>query len=472
MRVQQLRASVAVVTVTLGFLVAFAGDGLKGYFGPDEMMNLYQAWFPPIGQLLHHDRPIGVLAYRLLFAAFGLNPLPYRIFCFLLLAVNLYLLYRFCKSLSASREAAVIALLLGAYHAHLADFYYTSSAIFDLLCYLFYYLALTRYIELRRNGIELRWSQVAPILSLYLCALGSKEMAVTFPVMVIVFDLLYDEAAEPVRLHWKNALRGWRLLAIAIPLDVLYCLRKTLGAGRMTVNPDYQVHLSLHAWMAAWQHYLGDLFYGLIRFNDVRIVALWLFLLALALLARRREMLFAWFLMLLGAMPVLFITPRGFYAVYLTLPGWYLYGGSLIVICRDALRRSLPALASALAVRPEQLALYGVLALAAIPLHLWRKPVGDEWVPAATAQTRPVIEQLRSRYPQMRRGSKLLFLSDPCPPHDSILYFLVALLYRDQDVHVDRAKDNPALLTDSVRASYDHVFDWGPDGLREVGRNN
>src|SRR5437879_8431623 len=95
------------------------------------MMNLYEAWFRP---LVETDRYLGTLVYRGLFAVAGLNPLPYRAVCMLLLLVNLGLLYRFCLRISNSREIAALACLLGAYHAHLADLYYSTGTIYDLLC--------------------------------------------------------------------------------------------------------------------------------------------------------------------------------------------------------------------------------------------------------------------------------------------------------------------------------------------------
>src|SRR5438105_10862432 len=75
----------ATLTIAVLFLI-FAGDGLATYFTPDDMMNLYGAWFRPLAE---QDRPLGALVYRCVFAGFGLDPLPYRILCFALLSLNL-----------------------------------------------------------------------------------------------------------------------------------------------------------------------------------------------------------------------------------------------------------------------------------------------------------------------------------------------------------------------------------------------
>src|ERR1035437_2454054 len=148
------------------------------------MMNLYGAWFRPLAV---SRRPLGDLFYRVLFAAAGLNPLPYRIACYALLCANLSLLFILCRKLSSSREVAALACLLGAYHAHLADLYYSTDTVYDLLCFLFYFLALICYAEVCSRA----WPWRTLVLTLYLVALGAKEMAVTLPVFLALYDLIY-----------------------------------------------------------------------------------------------------------------------------------------------------------------------------------------------------------------------------------------------------------------------------------------
>src|SRR5262249_42723875 len=151
------------------------GDGLFSYFTPDDMMNLYGAWFRPLAEA---DRPLGALFYRAIFAMAGLNPMPYRAGCLLLLLANLGLLYLLCRRLSGSNEIAALACLLGTYHAHLADLYYSTGTVYDLLCGTLYLSALVYY-----SGGELSWRRNGIFLALYVAALGAKEMAITLPAM-------------------------------------------------------------------------------------------------------------------------------------------------------------------------------------------------------------------------------------------------------------------------------------------------
>jgi Dolichyl-phosphate-mannose-protein mannosyltransferase len=451
---QKARAPLLAALAIGGIFLAFAGDGIRAYFTPDDMMNLYVSWSTAPAQLLHNDRPLGTLVYRVLFALFGLNPMPYRIVCFGLLLANLGLLYRFCVRLSGSREAAALACLLAAYHGHLADLYYSTGTIYDLLCCLFFLLAFNFYLEIRETGYPSR-RQTAGLLALYGCALASKEMAVVLPLYVLLFEWIFH------RTEWRRAA-GLPLLWIAIPLTVLYAARKVAGPHAMAANPDYTPHITLHAFVTAWKWYLHDLFYGAVAFSAIKVVLLWLLLAAFAAIVRRREVWFACCVLMLGVLPFIFIAPRGFFVMYLVLPGWYLFGASVLM----GLVRQLPRCADWMAIRPEQLALFAVMALLLVPMHRAEKPLGMGWVAGAHQQVRTVLGQLEERFPTMPPGSKVLFLSDPYDADDWILTSMFRLEYRDRDLRVDRVKVNPALA--SKAGEYAHVFELGAGGLRIV----
>ncbi len=439
------RAPLLAVLATAALFFGFAGDGLGAYFTPDDMMNLYVAWASPLGTLARNDRPLGTLLYRVMFACFGLDPLPYRIVCFALLIANLVLLYQFCRRVSGSREIGALACLLGAYHAHLADLYYSTGTIYDLLCCLFFLLAFNRYLALREKG-ELSWRQAGGVLALYAGALASKEMAVMLPVYIAL-----DEGRE--------ALRS-RFLWMAAPLTAAYAVWK--AAGPMSGNPAYALHPSLHGFLTGWKAYLHDLFYGYIDFSTLKLAALWLAMGALAVLVPRREVRLGFWIAMLGVLPFIFIAPRGFFVMYLVMPGWYLLGASVLVLLRVPLAR----LAGALAVRTEQLALFLLVLLLLVPLHQDEKPGGKSWVAGAHEQVRTLLETLEQRIPEMPPGGKVLFLSDPYDPDDWILTSTLRLRYRDKDLRVDRVKVDPALA--GKAGEYAHVFTLDQRGMRVV----
>ena len=443
---RKLRAPLLAGLLIGAIFLAFAGDGVDAYFTPDDMMNLYVSWSASPAGLLINDRPLGALVYRAMFAVFGLHPLGYRLVCFALLLANLALLYRFCRSLSGSREVAALACLLGAYHAHLADLYYSTGTIYDLLCCLFFLLAFNLYLNVRESAACLSWRQTAAVLALYVCALASKEMAVLLPVYVLLYE-------------WPRVLRI-RFLWMAVPLTAAYAAWKVAGPHAMTANPAYAVHPSLHVFLASWKAYLNDLFYGAITFSTIKLVLLWAAVTLFAVLARRRYIWMAWCILMLGVLPFIFIAPRGFFVMYLVLPGWYLFAAAALVSLREQIARW----AEPLDVQPAQLALFVVVALFLIPLHRAEKPGGKAWVAASHQQVRAVLGVLEQRYPTMPKGSRVLFLSDPYDPGDWILTSMFRLEYHDQELRVDRARENPSLS--SQQDAYTHIFTLDGNGLQ------
>lgn len=455
------RGRLVVALAVCGLFFVFAGDGIGAYFTPDDMMNLYRAWSASPAGLLGQDRPLGQALYRALFSLAGLHPVPFRLAAFALLLGNLALLYRFCARLAGSPETAALACLLGAYHAHLADLYYSTGAIYDLLCCFFVLWSLGYYIGIRQAGRYADWRQQAALLALYICALGSKEMAVALPVYVALYEALYARNLGP----WLR--RGAGFWWVSLLLTGVYVMVKIGGPHAMTANPDYALHFSAHAFFAGWKHYLGDLFYGALVFNTFKTVLLFAAMMGLALYARRREMLFGWAMAVVGALPVIFVPPRGFFAIYLTLPGWYLYAAGALVWARDGVSRRLPQWAAAFGARPEQIVLFAVLVAILVPLHWRQKPLGNYWVAGNYEEVRSVLDPLDRAGP-LRAGARVLFLADPFDPGDWILSNMFRLHYRDRTLQVDRVKDHPELAADP--AQYDRVYVLDGRGLRQVPR--
>ena len=464
-------AAFAAALLVCSFLLMFAGDGLRSSFDADNMRELYVAWSLSAVDLVHHYRPLGAIVFRAMFALFGLNPLPYHLLSFTLLLANVGLLYRFSAALSKSRETALLACLLGAYHAHLGDLYYSASTLYDLLCCLFVLLAFTGYVRIRQAGRYPTWRENGVLLALYGCALASKEIAVVTPVFVALYECINFSGKQRSFAGVRSWLRhGTGFLCFGTLITIAYVAMKMVGEHAMSANPDYAPHLSLHVYFAGWKHYLDELFYGAVRFNTRRIVLLFLLMLGFAGLTRRRELLFAWCVIMTGVLPFIFIEPRGLYVMYLTLPGWYLYAAATLTSIRDFLLRMVGRLVRPMEVRHAQLALFLVVAALLIPLHRREKPVGQAWFAADQRTVRSVLEGLAASPGPLPPKAKVLFVSDPYDADDYILYFMFALHYRDKQIQVDRVKIQPALADPAARAGYDRVFTLDNQGLHEVAR--
>jgi hypothetical protein len=454
--------------VVVLLLIVFAGDGLRAPLTGDDLMNSYQYWSHQTAQLIQESivfypaelsRPLGALFYSPLLALFGLNPLPYRIVSFALIVVNLGLLYLFCLRLTHSREIAALACVLGAYHAHLDELYYNSGTIYDLMCFAFYYGALVYYLRIWDAGSYPGWRQMLILVTLYIAALSSKEMAVTLPVIVLVYELLFH---KPIRISASNLVkwlvREGRFLWLAVPITIAFVLSRVAGPHPMTTNDAYHLDVTAGTFMNGWAQYLYSLFYTSIQFTIARVIILWVALLVIALAARRRELFLAWAIILVGVLPVIFIPPRAFYAIYMTLPAWYLFFSVCLVRLRDLLAPGSNT-TSIIRARARQIALFAVILLFLGHAHRSEKaryPISRP----ETGVLRAITGRLKANYPSMQPGANILFLSDPLDPYDWTLTFLFRLHYRDKEIRVDRFK----LMTPPPDAlalnRYYHIFDF------------
>ena len=201
------------------FLVSW--DTLKAGFTADEPMAIYIYWHPSPWRLLTSQfllwrgyfRPLGGAFYIPTFLTFGLNSVPYHAFLLALLLAGAYLMYRFARALGAGELAAGMVALIACYHGGLSNLYYESVFVFDVLCGIFCLAAFTYYARIRASGSLLTRRQTLGFLGLYLCALNSKEMAVTMPVMLLAYEWLYGKpprlaVARPARMAARPRTRA------------------------------------------------------------------------------------------------------------------------------------------------------------------------------------------------------------------------------------------------------------------------
>src|SRR5262249_9844503 len=151
-------------------------------------------------------RPGGALYYLPLYHFFGLNPQPYRIVQISILATSIPIVYYLARLLGSSRSVAFLGVLAFSYHAQLAVLVFTGPYIYDVLCGFFYFSVLAFYVHIREKGLLLGPTQCVGFLAPYICALNAKEMAVTLPAIVLIYELLkFPRFGE-----WKEfAGRNW-----------------------------------------------------------------------------------------------------------------------------------------------------------------------------------------------------------------------------------------------------------------------
>ncbi len=455
-----LPGALAVVCIAAYFLF-FAGPGLRAGFTHDDLMNMERSWDPPITRHLGDTllfwrvsptfRPVGSLFYRLLFELFGFNPLPFRVACYLLLALNLWLAYALIRRLTKSREIAALTTLLWAYHREFWNLYVNTGTCYDLLCFFFYVAAFLYYLRARERKFPLGWRPIAIWSCLYVLSLNSKEMALTLPMVIAAYELLASPPGS-----WRPAgfwawLRGeGRIPLVGAVLTALFVFGRLRGPEALPAMSAYHPLLRFNVYLSHAQHFLWAALCKPGWLTPAVVGAMGILLLAVTLISRRLPLRLAVVWMVVGILPVAFIPQRGLDAVYIPTLAFALF-------LATGLTR--------LAARPAILFVCVLLALVALNLKYGRIPFEQ-----ATAEGRhieSVYDQLRGLHTVFPRGGRVLFLRDPFANEEWGSTFVAMLYSRDRSLYVQRLDrlqqhGDPADLVD-----FDVVLSYEQDQLLE-----
>ena len=460
--------------IILAYFLFFTWPSLRRYFDNDDMYALYFAWNKPWSQVFRENvffwqgnfRPLGAYFYRGLFSAAGFDPVPFRIAELSFCVLNLGICFWFIRTISESERVAAIATLLFAFHVRLIEIWYRTTMIFDVLSFTFVWLAAGVYIQGRREGGRLSAGRIAAVIFLFLLGLNSKEMAVMLPVALFAYELLFQTS------KLKDLLRS-RAMALIVVLGVMtaaYGSGKLFGPNAMSNNIFYKPEYSLTRFKHTWNMYVADIF--LLKQNPTGWVAISIIvgLLAIAVAARSRKLMFAWVVIFFGLLPVSFAPDRGGYVMYVSYLGWVLYAGIMLVALEDLLTRSHPQYRTALACVIFVLVGWRV---GKIQLHAMRADT-KTWLYDGPAVVRGMAEQLPAMHPTLPRGARILFQEDGFTTGEWTPMFVMRLLYRDRNLVVDRTKtgtEKPAgweQFTSVDHTHYDYVFTCEKGTYRQV----
>jgi hypothetical protein len=328
------------ILLLVAYFLHFALPALRGGFRGDEMMNMAIYWKGGMLKSLWANvtfwttfyRPAGALYYLPIYHFFALDPLPYRIVQISILAVSIPIIYGLSRCLTSSRSIAFLAVLALCYHPRVADLVFTGAFIYDVLCGFFYFAALTYYIHSREKDHPLSPLQLFGFLALYICALNSKEMAVTLPVMVLIYELLRCHRW----INWKAFFRwSWSIARpslIAGLLTVVYTCGKTHGTGSLTRYDPYRPKISWHNFFVSNTTFVTDLLYLPHPITPMFLLVLWGGVFSYAFLRRDRTLQFMAFWVVIVPLPIAFLVPlRAGACLYLLLFGWAMIFAIVII---------------------------------------------------------------------------------------------------------------------------------------------
>jgi hypothetical protein len=440
----------------------FSYDTLSVHFAPDDMMNLAGYWRTKPAQLVTSHvllwrgfyRPMGGVFYLPLFHLFGFNPAPYHTVILAILLANVFLVWRLTILLRGSQAAAALAALIACYHAGLSNLTYNIAFVYDVLCGFFYLVALVYYIRIREAGRAPRGREVAVFLVLFVCALNSKEMAVTLPAVLLVYEWTYQKQA------------ALRLPFLAGLVNLPYVYGKALRPDALAADFAYRPLFSAAQVLDFQIRSFRDLFVSH-AISPGTIMWVWLILFYLAFRRPRPVLRFCWIFLLISPLPIEFLPGRGGACLYVPFIGWAIF---LAVVCADLAGGVSTFLASEPVFgRLGRQTLFALLLIACVSLwgrenvHLKRS-----FIKPAMAQTGAltwdVIGQFQAMRPRVRSHATVVFLDDPFVDWD--MAFIADLWFRDRTVDIKLHRKTP--LSPSEIGSATHLFDWRDGRLLQL----
>jgi hypothetical protein len=461
----------------LGYFWYFSWDSLWVHFAPDDMMNMASAWrTKPIQLLLAqltpwsaYHRPLGALFYSVNVNAFGLNSVPFHVELSLMLLVNVYLIYRFGKLLGAGEIPAGLAAMLACYHAGMMNLYYNIAYSYDVLCAFFYLAAFVYYLRIRQCGRLPGAGQLTAILGLYLCALNSKEMAATFPILVLTYEWIYH--TRPTK-DWKDVVRWLRGPGRVAAITMIPTLMLFFG---MVGRPDglahtgsYRLDLSPATVLISVTRLTSDLLARSHQFRTGWVVAIWALMLFLAWRRNSPVLRFCSFVLLITPIPIMFFAEtRGGACLYIPFVGLAIFASTVFVEFASFTAKFMTRALDLRRIGRQRLFAAVVVAgafLWARQINHIKNTLGRPTMAQLGRLTDDVTQQFRTLNPHVRPHSTVVFLNDPFVDWD--MTFICELWFRDRGLNIHLQRMAP-LPPESI-ALADHVFDYRDGKLIQV----
>ena len=157
-------------------------------------------------------RPLATLSYLFIYWFAGLNPFYYHLLSLVLHALAAVLVYRLADGIFENHLQALLAGLLFAVHPVLTEAVDCITFNEDLLAGVFFIASLLLYIQTRVGSAAVASRNYWLALILYFLGLLSKEMAITLPAVIVLYDLvLRDRRPDGITLKRTRAIVKQRI---------------------------------------------------------------------------------------------------------------------------------------------------------------------------------------------------------------------------------------------------------------------
>jgi hypothetical protein len=305
------------------------------FFNLDDSTNLFKAWIKSPVELVRDClyfwsgavRPIGQIAYRIMYWMFGWHSIPFRVTCLVILEANLLLTILFAARLSRSNTFRIIASLIAVFHGALWSIYGNTGTIYDMLCLSFVLTGLIYYVSARDKGRDPNgWDLLVMSLST-IAAFESKEIGFMLPALFVAVEvILYSRSVAGVSMKWLWAALPAGLCACAGAAGLRYS-----DNGIFFQNGAYTPSFTMQRYCETLTTYLHLVSFKTVVFSGAGAFLILTAFLAIAVLTRSRVAVFGWVFFILTLLPLSFAPARqDGYVLYIPYVGAAIMFAALI----------------------------------------------------------------------------------------------------------------------------------------------
>ena len=186
-------------------------------------------------------RPIVTISYFIDYAIWHLNPFGFHLTNIILHTLNTVLFYLFLNAVIQNKRIVLLSTLFFITHLALLETINCIGYREDLLSATFLLVSLIYFVKsdtiLYKKSDKRRFTLYYAIsLIAYLCALFSKEMAITFPVLLLLFVVFSDQKIWPdVVKRFKGIYTGY--IAVSLFYVIIRFVIFTNPALKATYQP-------------------------------------------------------------------------------------------------------------------------------------------------------------------------------------------------------------------------------------------
>src|SRR3989339_1916568 len=198
-----------------------------------------QDYFTISGEMSY--RPIVTISYFIDYAIWHLNPFGFHLTNIILHTLNTVLFYLFLNAVLQNKKIVLLSTLFFITHLTLVETINAVGYREDLLSATFLLVSLIYFIKsdnylYNKNDKRQFTLYYAISLIAYLCALFSKEMAITFPVLLLLFVVFSDQKIWPdVVKRFKGIYTGY--IAVSLFYVIIRFVIFTNPALKATYQP-------------------------------------------------------------------------------------------------------------------------------------------------------------------------------------------------------------------------------------------